>query len=74
MNVNEINPGTNGTLKKFIAITLPLTLLTVWVAGAAYSPEGASIFQRVIWPIFFVINITKKWRKPKDSRSDIFMV
>jgi len=34
MNVNEINPGTAGTLPHYFAAAIPLTALTIWVLVA----------------------------------------
>ncbi|KAJ7439283.1 hypothetical protein B0H11DRAFT_2356366 [Mycena galericulata] len=34
MNVQEINPGTYGTIPHYVALTLPLTAVTVWIIMA----------------------------------------
>lgn len=80
MNVSEINPGTNGTLKKYFATALPLTILTAWVVTAFQSeaifPEGASVFKRILWPVFFVIKMVKNNWKPKGRTMapDVFAI
>lgn len=79
MNVAEINPGTNGTLGKYFATALPLTVITAWVVTAfqfeAVFPEGASAFMRMLWPIFFVIKMVKDARrKSKRPELDVFSI
>ena len=77
MNVSEINPGTTGTLITYMVIALPLTLIIVWIAGfpsASSGGDAGSIFKRVIWPMFSVLNIIKKWRKPKSLDSLSYMM
>ena len=37
MNVNEITPGTNGTIFHYFALALPLTILTAWIIIAFQS-------------------------------------
>ena len=79
MNVSEINPGTKGTLSKYFATALPLTILTAWVVTAFQSeaifPNGASIFKRLFWPVFLAIKVVQDKRtktKPKDQ--DVFSI
>jgi len=79
MNVKEINPDTKGTLGKYFATALPLTILTAWVITAFQSeaifPEGASVIKRLLWPFFLVANVVQKRtrnRKPKDQ--DVFSI
>jgi hypothetical protein len=78
MNVSEINPGTNGTLAKYFATALPLTVVTAWIITAFQSeaifPEGASIVKRMIWPIFLLIKLFKRMRKPKTRKEDVFSI
>jgi hypothetical protein len=57
MNVVEINPpptGTGPTLSQYVALALPLTVITAWVIIAFQSqymfPEGTSIYKRMGWP------------------------
>jgi hypothetical protein len=67
MNVAEINPQ-NGTaitnLAQYVALALPLTILTVWVIIAFQSryiyPRGTSFFKRLGWPVFLVTVISRK--------------
>ncbi|KAF9462507.1 hypothetical protein BDZ94DRAFT_1322516 [Collybia nuda] len=41
MNVEEINPGTFGTLPQYLAIAIPLTVVTVWVVIAFQFHPGS---------------------------------
>ena len=79
MNVNEINPGTKGTLSKYFATALPLTILTAWVITAFQSeaifPEGASVVKRLLWPFFLVVNIVQKRNRNKKLKDqDVFSI
>ena len=67
MNVVEINPqgGTALTnLTQYIALTLPLTIATVWIIIAFQSkhifPEGTSLYKRLGWPILIIDVISRK--------------
>jgi len=67
MNVIEINPqgGTAlTTLSQYIALTLPLTIATVWIIIAFQSkhifPEGTSFYKRLGWPILIIDVISRK--------------
>ncbi len=66
MNVREINPDTFGTLSKYFATALPLTIVTAWVVTAfqyeGIFPDGASIFKRLAWPFFLIIKMFKERR------------
>ena len=58
MNVGEINPGTTGTISQYLALTLPLTIVTAWIIIAFQSkyifPSGTSFIKRLAWPIFLI--------------------
>lgn len=67
MNVSEINPqgGTALTnISQYIALTLPLTIVTAWIIIAFQSkyifPEGTSFYKRLGWPIFIINVISRK--------------
>jgi hypothetical protein len=67
MNVVEINPqGGNArtNLSQYVALTLPITLITAWVIIAFQSkhifPEGTSFYRRLAWPIFIINVISRK--------------
>ena len=82
MNVNEINPGTNGTLTKYFAIALPLTVVTAWVVIAFQFeggfPQEASgstrILMRMLWPMFAVVKMVKSRRQSREPEPDIFSI
>jgi len=80
MNVMEINPGTNGTILKYMATAVSLTILTAWVVTAFQSdtvlPKDSSIFKRALWPIFFLINSMQKMqlRKQKAREPELFSI
>jgi hypothetical protein len=67
MNVNEINPQ-NGTaltnLSQYIALTLPMTIVTAWIIIAFQSkhifPQGTSLYKRLGWPFFIMDVISRK--------------
>jgi len=79
MNVREINPGTKGSLSKYFATALPLTILTAWIITAFQSeaifPEGASVVKRLLWPFFLVMNVIQKRTKVKKRKDqDVFSI
>ena len=61
MNVQEIVPGTNGTLLHYFGTSLAFTLLSVWVITAFQSKykfrEGVTFWQRLGWPVFFALRL-----------------
>ena len=61
MNVQEIVPGTNGTLLHYFETSLAFTLLSVWVITAFQSKykfrEGVTFWQRLGWPVFFALRL-----------------
>ncbi|KAF8157287.1 hypothetical protein BJ912DRAFT_1035868 [Pholiota molesta] len=64
MNVREINPGTIGTLGIYIAISIPLTIITAWVIIAFQSryifPENTSFMKRLGWPMYLIQKMIQK--------------
>lgn len=61
MNISEINPGTLGNLSVYVAIALPLTLITGWIIIALQSfPHGTSFITRLCWPVKLLSNMMKK--------------
>jgi hypothetical protein len=61
MNVNEITPGTNGTISHYFALALPLTIPTAWIIIAFQSkyifPAGTGFWKRLTWPFFLFHNM-----------------
>jgi hypothetical protein len=37
MNIKEVNPGTKGTIPHYIAVAVPLTIVTIWAIAALES-------------------------------------
>jgi len=78
MNVSEINPGTLGTLGKYFATALPLTIITAWIMIAfqyeTILPPGTSIYERLAWPIFFLMKLFEDWRKKDKQTTDPFSI
>lgn len=79
MNVVEINPPPTGkgpTLSQYVALALPLTVITAWVIIAFQSqymfPEGTSIYKRMGWPLFLIGRLMKKEKREPllDSKLD----
>ncbi|KAF9559806.1 hypothetical protein CPC08DRAFT_637387 [Agrocybe pediades] len=65
MNVSEINPGSLGTLPRYIEIALPLTLITAWIIIAFQSKyifenQNTTFVQRLGWPGYLVIKMIKE--------------
>ncbi|KAF9045252.1 hypothetical protein BJ165DRAFT_1346493 [Panaeolus papilionaceus] len=70
MNVQEINPGTLGTLPHYLEVALPLTLLTAWVIIAFQNTylfeEETHFLLRLGWPVYLVLKYFG-WNKPKPK-------
>ena len=67
MNVVEINPQGGAaitSLVQYIALALPLTLVTAWIIIAFQSKHifhnGTSLYKRLGWPIFVIDVISRK--------------
>ncbi|KAF5350704.1 hypothetical protein D9756_008754 [Leucocoprinus leucothites] len=59
MNTKEIAPGTTGTLPYYVALAVPLTLLTIWIIIAfqsRYLLRGQPFLQRLGWPVLLLRN------------------
>lgn len=73
MNVREINPGTIGTLGIYIAISIPLTIITAWVIIAFQSryifPEDTTLMKRLGWPIYLVRKMIQKEKEAINIRA-----
>ena len=71
MNVSEINPGSLETISHYVAIAVPLTLVTAWIIIAFQStyifPENTGFFLRLGWPIYLVYKMMVQRRK-RDER------
>ena len=63
MNVDVIN-GTGGPITSYLALALPLTMVTAWIIIAFQSenifPPGTSFVKRLGWPVVFISMISKK--------------
>lgn len=64
MNVQEIVPGTNGTILHYFVTTVVFTLLTIWVITAFQSRynfrSGVTFWQRLGWPVFYFLRMFGK--------------
>lgn len=68
MNVIEINPSSGPergvTLPEYVALALPLSIVTAWIIIAFQSkyiyPQGTSFFKRLGWPIYFITIMSRK--------------
>lgn len=73
MNISEINPGTLGNLSIYVAIALPLTLVTAWIIIAFQSryifPDGTPFIRRLSWPVKLLSNMMKKEKDDDDPPS-----
>lgn len=61
MNIQEINPGTLGSLEHYFEVAIPLTAVTIWIIvafqGKWTSNEGSSgrnMLTRLLWPYMAV--------------------
>ncbi|KDR77304.1 hypothetical protein GALMADRAFT_246652 [Galerina marginata CBS 339.88] len=74
MNVNEINPGTLGTMGRYVEIAIPLTLITAWIIIAFQSkyifPDDTGFMKRLGWPAYLVINMMKKRQRQREELSE----
>ncbi|KAF5325049.1 hypothetical protein D9619_009601 [Psilocybe cf. subviscida] len=72
MNVSEINPGSLETIPHYIAIALPLTLVTAWIIIAFQStyifPPNTGFILRLGWPAYLVYKMMNK-RMKKDQQT-----
>jgi len=72
MNVAEINPGTEGTIGHYVALAVPLTLVTAWVIVAFQSkyifPQGTSFFKRLGWPVLLIYTMISRKRQPETQK------
>jgi len=61
MNVQEIVPGTNGTLWHYFETAIAFTLLSIWIITAFQSihkfKDGVTFWQRLGWPVFFFLRM-----------------
>ena len=66
MNIEEINPGTLGTLPHYFATTIPLTVLTTWIIVALQGKwneaegDNISIWEQLKWPVKLLQQLIKK--------------
>lgn len=67
MNTHEFTPDGHGSLGVFVALALPLTLVTIWIIIAfqsRYLLRDMSFIYRLAWPWFLL----KKWLNKKSNR------
>jgi len=77
MNVSEMTPSTNGRVWQYLALALPLTIMTAWIMVAFRSkytfPQGTSIWKRLAWPVYLVlIPMFAKKTEPPVENSEYF--
>ncbi|KAF9444895.1 hypothetical protein P691DRAFT_735815 [Macrolepiota fuliginosa MF-IS2] len=71
MNTREIVPGTNGDLRYYVALALPLTIFTIWVIIAfqsQYLLKNKSFFARLGWP-WFLLHAWWTGRRNRQERA-----
>ena len=56
MNITVLEAGTYGTVPLYLAVTIPLTLFTVWVMVALHrhgslNQDSESLLQTLKWPM-----------------------
>ncbi|GLB39825.1 hypothetical protein LshimejAT787_0703350 [Lyophyllum shimeji] len=71
MNVTTFAPNTGGTMPHYLAVAIPLTIMTIWVVVAFQSkhlyPEGTSTWKRFGWPVQLCLNILGTTSKKKQE-------
>lgn len=85
MNVNEIVPGTNGTLSHYAETALPFTFATIWIIIASQNryifPDHLNFRMRLVWPIVLLwtlfVDGLNKWKRKwkfgnKETMGDYF--
>lgn len=75
MNVSEINPGSNGTLPRYVEIALPLTLVTAWIIIAFQSKyifenQNTTFVQRLGWPAYLIMKMIQERKKEKEEERE----
>ena len=72
MNVMELNSGTYGTLPHYIAATLPLTFVTIWIIVAFQSRfvlrDAEAKWKQLLWPIALIQRLLSWPRRPEELR------
>ncbi|KAJ7654800.1 hypothetical protein B0H17DRAFT_1021771 [Mycena rosella] len=80
MNLNEIVPGTNGTIPHYLALTLPLTAVTVWIIMAFQyrkkdpnklihdDDQETSMWSKLKWPLVSL----RKFRRTATLKAATF--
>lgn len=75
MNVQEIVPNTNGTLVHYFVTSIAFTALSVWIITAFQSrynfQDGVTFWQRLGWPVFYLLRMFGKDPYAPDSKQDI---
>ncbi len=68
MNISEIVPDTQGTLGRYFATTIPLTLVTICIIMMLRAKDhsddpSASIWTKLWWPAI----LKENWRKRRQK-------
>jgi hypothetical protein len=73
MNIQEINPGTNGTVGHYAATAISFTGATVWIIIAFQSKhifgEDTSIWLRLGWPYMLLRQYFKNQFKRRGAQN-----
>lgn len=74
MNVAEINPGTLGTVGRYVAVAIPFTIFTAWIIIAFQSkyifPGEVPFWWRLTWPAHLLYERFFKKPSPSDSTAN----
>jgi heme A synthase len=64
MNVIELNSGTYGTIPHYVAATLSLTALVIWIIVAYQSQfvlrDDQPMWKKLLWPFAFVSKLISR--------------
>ena len=78
MNIGEFNPGSLGSLPVYISISIPLTVVTVWIIIAFQSrdilPPNTSFFMRLLWPMYLAKKLLNRMRDRSEYHISVSAV
>ncbi|KJA16341.1 hypothetical protein HYPSUDRAFT_147866, partial [Hypholoma sublateritium FD-334 SS-4] len=78
MNIGEFNPGSLGSLPVYISISIPLTVVTVWIIIAFQSrdilPPNTSFFMRLLWPMYLARKLLRRMRERSEYHISVSAV
>jgi Mg2+ and Co2+ transporter CorA len=74
MNLKSLNPISNPTVTTFFEVTIPLTVVTIWIIVALQSEymfKKPSLRHRIAWPYYLVQYLFKRTRDRKRDNGKV---